>query len=1085
MIIPLALAQNSFALTIDDDSTGGDCDTVGTWNPSTRTCTLTSNVNDSISLLGKVNLSNLPEVYPPSQFHEIPYLTKNATQFNELKTNPKFIPTLQSLHMSSPQITDEVLSQSPLTVSSSFEGINQNTGGFIPPDVEVAVGPNHIFEMVNSFGQIWTKDGTPVQGFSLQSFFFASESPVDPKTFYDPMSDRWFASSFLKFQSIVTLAVSETNDPTGSWFVYHIPYDFGTCPDQPKIGASFDKFVVTTNVFTNFCVSPSFLLGAHYFIFNKNEMITGSALTNIFEVGPDITKFSITPAHTLSPTSKLHMVSVDSGVSSNVHLFSLDGPVSNIAGSITSLPISLSIIPPGGIQAGTSNLIDTGDNRILDAAWFEGKLWFSLNDSCVPFGDTLVRSCVHLVEIDTGSSTVTQDFRLGASGFSYYYPAVSIDALGGLGVVFGFSSSSIHPSIAVTARDATMPANTVEPLIGIKIGSQPNIENRHGDYFGASVDPSEPNRIWVAGQYHSIPNTWSTWISSLVITETTIEVVTDKLFYEDDETVTTSGVVNVLLPSTQVTVQVLNPSNDLISVGAVIPISKTFSIPFSTANPSYNSTGLYTAKAFYGSQAFDETTFWFDGEGILPGGPDIIISPDSSVPGCETTNECFIPFSFVTEIGDSVLWLNIDNATHLVSSGNPTDGPDNIFLSPLILPGGSFSHTFNATGTFDYFDPVHPWAIGEVIVTLPDLDNDGVPDVNDNCPSNENANQLDSDGDGLGDVCDNCPINSNSNQLDLDMDGLGDVCDADDDGDGVSDDIDNCPNISNENQNDLDSDGKGNQCDSETLIISNVTLPMDSSLGGDLVIEPGAILTINPNVTLEIDFKNNKVLVKFGGGILIKSTGKLSSPAPPPSTSASVSIVPGTSVPGCEESNECYVPFEATVGVGGEVTWTNLDSAAHTVTAGSAGGGPTGEFDSSLLFAGQTFSHTFEETGEFPYFCLVHPWMEGIVKVIDDSTPVPPITVRTNSSHYNEGETIFVSGEVSEILFGFAVSVTVLDPSGNVVAIDLALVDLDKNYSTEFVAGGALFKVDGVYTIQVLYATENRMDHTTFFFTLS
>ena len=96
---------------------------------------------------------------------------------------------------------------------------------------------------------------------------------------------------------------------------------------------------------------------------------------------------------------------------------------------------------------------------------------------------------------------------------------------------------------------------------------------------------------------------------------------------------------------------------------------------------------------------------------------------------------------------------------------------------------------------------------------------------------------------------------------------------------------------------------------------------------------------------------------------------------------ATVSIPQGTSVPGCEETDECYIPYEITINVGEEVTWSNDDSAAHTVTAGSASDGPSGVFDSSLFMAGTTFSHKFEEAGTFPYFCMVHPWMEGIVNV--------------------------------------------------------------------------------------------------------
>jgi predicted secreted protein with PEFG-CTERM motif len=120
--------------------------------------------------------------------------------------------------------------------------------------------------------------------------------------------------------------------------------------------------------------------------------------------------------------------------------------------------------------------------------------------------------------------------------------------------------------------------------------------------------------------------------------------------------------------------------------------------------------------------------------------------------------------------------------------------------------------------------------------------------------------------------------------------------------------------------------------------------------------------------------------------VLIAITvGMFASPAFADHPTASVSTPQGTSVPGCETTNECYIPYEVTVDVGGEVTWSNDDSAAHTVTAGSAAEGPSGVFDSSLFMAGTTFSHKFEAEGEYPYFCMVHPWMEGIVIVQADA----------------------------------------------------------------------------------------------------
>ena len=95
----------------------------------------------------------------------------------------------------------------------------------------------------------------------------------------------------------------------------------------------------------------------------------------------------------------------------------------------------------------------------------------------------------------------------------------------------------------------------------------------------------------------------------------------------------------------------------------------------------------------------------------------------------------------------------------------------------------------------------------------------------------------------------------------------------------------------------------------------------------------------------------------------------------------SVDMPAGTAVPGCEETNECYIPASITINAGDTVEWTNSDTAAHTVTGGSPAEGPSGVFDSSLVLGGATYSFTFEEPGSYDYFCMVHPWMVGNVQV--------------------------------------------------------------------------------------------------------
>ncbi len=94
-----------------------------------------------------------------------------------------------------------------------------------------------------------------------------------------------------------------------------------------------------------------------------------------------------------------------------------------------------------------------------------------------------------------------------------------------------------------------------------------------------------------------------------------------------------------------------------------------------------------------------------------------------------------------------------------------------------------------------------------------------------------------------------------------------------------------------------------------------------------------------------------------------------------------VDMPEGTALPGCEVDDACFVPADVVINVGDTVSWINSDTAAHTITSGSATDGPTGIFDSSLVMVGAGFEYTFEEAGTIEYFCMVHPWMEGTVTV--------------------------------------------------------------------------------------------------------
>ena len=75
---------------------------------------------------------------------------------------------------------------------------------------------------------------------------------------------------------------------------------------------------------------------------------------------------------------------------------------------------------------------------------------------------------------------------------------------------------------------------------------------------------------------------------------------------------------------------------------------------------------------------------------------------------------------------DTIIWKNADTVAHTVTSGTPGAGPDNMFNSGLFASGKSYTLQFDKIGNFPYFCSVHPWRVGEVIVTeglsiLPDV----------------------------------------------------------------------------------------------------------------------------------------------------------------------------------------------------------------------------------------------------------------------------------------------------------------------------------------------------------------------------
>lgn len=99
----------------------------------------------------------------------------------------------------------------------------------------------------------------------------------------------------------------------------------------------------------------------------------------------------------------------------------------------------------------------------------------------------------------------------------------------------------------------------------------------------------------------------------------------------------------------------------------------------------------------------------------------------------------------------------------------------------------------------------------------------------------------------------------------------------------------------------------------------------------------------------------------------VSLTACVADDASPPAGTVTVSI-----------SQSRFETRELRVPAGTTVVFENTDAAAHTVT--SADGSPL-MFDSGEFGQGETFEITFDEPGEYPYFCVIHPTMRATVVV--------------------------------------------------------------------------------------------------------
>jgi hypothetical protein len=435
----------------------------------------------------------------------------------------------------------------------SFDG-NSNLCGCSPPDPNGAVGPNNVVTMANLHFQIFDKSGNSLFGPAANNTLWAgfggpcqTENAGDPVVLYDQLADRWILTQFTAggptfFECV---AVSQTNDPTGSYFRYAISTG-SNFPDYPKAGVWPDAYYFSTREFlpnNNFAGVGAYALDrAQALVGNPNPTIVGflAPPTPAYVVGDGLLPSTLdgqTPPPVGSP---------------NFFVGSQDdnGPYGAPSDGLTFWKFHYDPVTPGnstfamtttlptqafnsilGLCGGSRNCIPQPNtaNRIDHLGYRQRPLFrlayrnFGDHESLVtnqsvsagtgPNGEV---SGVRWWELRDPNGATPVIFQEGTyapgltDGVHRWMGSIAMNSLGD--IALGFSASngtnpSVFPGVLYTARhdgdppgQMTLGEGSIKDGTGSQTGSQ-----RWGDYTALVPDPTDDITFWYINEY--VPTT--------------------------------------------------------------------------------------------------------------------------------------------------------------------------------------------------------------------------------------------------------------------------------------------------------------------------------------------------------------------------------------------------------------------------------------------------------------------------------------------------------------------------------------------------------------------------------------------------
>ena len=429
----------------------------------------------------------------------------------------------------------------------NFEGIG-NLSGVYPPDTQGDVGPDKYIQVVNMNFCIYSKTGTILLGPAAISTIFAGIPPPwngtnngDPIVLYDQAANRWMISEFSlpsgNYAELV--AVSQTSDPTGSWYRY--VFQFGTkMPDYPKFGIWPDGYYLSVNQFIN----GSSWGGVGACALERTKMLAGDpgAQMVYFDLGASSNPESMLPSDWDGTTAPIanepnYFTYFDDWSSSTddylkIWSFHVDWTTTSNStfaetSSLVTSPFDsqLCTATRGRCihQPGTSIKLESMSDRLMYRLQYRN---FTTHRSMVTNHtvdvDGTGRAGIRWYELrNTGSSwTIYQQGTYSPDASHRWMGSVAMNANGDIALGYSLSNStSIYPSIRYTGRratDALGQMTVAEETIIDGTGNQTGSACRWGDYSGMSVDPSDDQTFWFTTEYIQTSGAanWKTRIAS-------------------------------------------------------------------------------------------------------------------------------------------------------------------------------------------------------------------------------------------------------------------------------------------------------------------------------------------------------------------------------------------------------------------------------------------------------------------------------------------------------------------------------------------------------------------------------------------